>query len=551
LRAGAVIPGVPAALAVIAALLTFGASPAEAQEAVTPARVEGVDRFDTAARIAEETFTPETTTTALIARGDDFPDALAGSGPAGAHEAPILLVEHDHVPARTHEALEALTVTDVLILGGSEAVSSAVEDELRGAYDVERLAGATRYETAAAIAAHVAATTTLGVISGDTAALLVSGEVFADAVTAGPLAYSGNVPILLTLPDALPDATAEALVDIGIERVVVLGGTAAVSETVVAELGNLGITVERTAGERRTDTAARFARRLVDTWGYDVSTPMLATGANFPDALAAGPRGGALERPILLTRDARSLSMETAQWLGGRCPDVETVQAVGGTAAVRAAALDAAVTAAGSCHADPVELHSFSTPLTPGQPRNHNIHLAADYIDGAVIAPGSTFSLNAAIGPRTSARGFIENGFIDEGEIVSVVGGGVSQLATTFVNAAWFAGVQIDAFRQHTIYFERYPMCREATLAWNQLDVVITNDTPQPLTVATAYTDSRVTVSLLGFPWGEASTWTGDPYAVEGLGGAFSVDCGRTITYPDGTSSSFSYTWRYREGYPG
>ena len=187
---------------------------------------------------------------------------------------------------------------------------------------------------------------------------------------------------------------------------------------------------------------------------------------------------------------------------------------------------------------------SFTTPLVPGQDRNVNIHLAADYIDGHVVSPGASYSLNAGIGPRTRARGFVANGYIDEdGELISVVGGGVSQMGTTFLNAAWFAGIQIDEFRQHTIYFERYPMCREATLAWDLLDVVITNDSPHPITIITDHSPESVTVSFVSIPWAEVDSWTGSPYSW--IGESFRVDCGRTIFYPDGTSSSESYSWRY------
>ncbi len=195
---------------------------------------------------------------------------------------------------------------------------------------------------------------------------------------------------------------------------------------------------------------------------------------------------------------------------------------------------------------------SFTTPLTPGQPRNTNIHLAADYIDGDVIPPGGTYSLSRGIGPRTTARGFVPNGFISGGELISAIGGGVSQMGTTFVNAAWESGIQLDQFRQHSIYFTRYPMCREATLSGTVLDVVVTNDSPHDVTIRTSYSQSQITVSFVSVPWATVSSWTGPPRnVVGGVGGAFSVSCGRTVTYPDGTSRSESFSWRYSEGYPG
>lgn len=201
---------------------------------------------------------------------------------------------------------------------------------------------------------------------------------------------------------------------------------------------------------------------------------------------------------------------------------------------------------------DPDVVASFTTSLVPGQPRNVNIGLAASLIDGDVIPAGTTYSLDSAIGPRTSARGFIQNGFIDsDGELISVVGGGVSQLATTFLNAAWFSGIELVEFRPHTIYFQRYPMCREATLIRNQLDVLVRNDSPYDITVSTAWSEEAVTVDLVSISWAEVDSWIGSPSDVEGIGMGFSVTCGRTVTYPDGTSSSEDYFWRYNEGFPG
>lgn len=200
----------------------------------------------------------------------------------------------------------------------------------------------------------------------------------------------------------------------------------------------------------------------------------------------------------------------------------------------------------------PEIVSSFTTPLIPGQARNSNIHLAADYIDGDVIPVGGSYSLSRGIGPRTTARGFVPNGFISGGDLISAIGGGVSQMGTTFVNAAWFSGIQIDRFRQHSIYFTRYPMCREATLSGTVLDVVLTNDSPYDVTIRTSYSQNQITVSFVSVPWADVSSWTGPPRnVVGGTGGAFSVSCGRTMTYPDGISRSESFSWRYSEGYPG
>ena len=195
------------------------------------------------------------------------------------------------------------------------------------------------------------------------------------------------------------------------------------------------------------------------------------------------------------------------------------------------------------------QVASFTTPLVPGQSRNTNIHLGADYLDGALLWPGERFSLNEEIGPRTRARGFVENGFIDaEGELVEVVGGGSSQLGTTFLNAAWFAGIELIDFQPHSYYFERYPMGREATLSYNTIDVVVRNDSPHGILVVTSYTSSSVTISFYSTTWADVDTWTGEPYDREEgeVRDGFTVDVGRTVHYPDGSSTEESYTHRYQ-----
>jgi vancomycin resistance protein YoaR len=194
------------------------------------------------------------------------------------------------------------------------------------------------------------------------------------------------------------------------------------------------------------------------------------------------------------------------------------------------------------------EVSSFTTDLVPGQERNVNIHRGADLFHGSVIRPGERFSLDEAIGTRTRERGFVENGFIDEdGELTEVVGGGSSQLATTFMNAAWFAGIEIVEFQPHSYYFERYPMGRESTLSRGQIDVVVENDSPHAIFVSSSYTSSSVTVTFFSSTWAEVDTWTDEPrdrVAGDERDG-FTVDFGRTITYPDGSTRDEEYTHRY------
>jgi vancomycin resistance protein YoaR len=132
------------------------------------------------------------------------------------------------------------------------------------------------------------------------------------------------------------------------------------------------------------------------------------------------------------------------------------------------------------------------------QPRVENIHRAADLVDSLVVEPGSFVSLNAILGPRTAKNGFLEAPTIEEGEMVDSLGGGVSQFATTFFNALFLGGYQIEERTAHTFWFSRYPMGRDATLSWPKPDVIFQNDSNAGILIRALYTDTSITVKLYG-----------------------------------------------------
>jgi vancomycin resistance protein YoaR len=149
---------------------------------------------------------------------------------------------------------------------------------------------------------------------------------------------------------------------------------------------------------------------------------------------------------------------------------------------------------------------TFTTHHPAGQPRVANIHKMADYVRGAVIEPGKTFSVNDHVGRRTIARGFVDAPIIGEGNrFDSDVGGGVSQFATTAFNAAFFAGLEIPEYQFHTIYISRYPYGREGTLAFPHPDLKIKNTSPYGVLVWTSYSGTDITVTLYSTKWVEAT----------------------------------------------
>ncbi|MFB9743918.1 VanW family protein [Pseudonocardia sulfidoxydans] len=138
-----------------------------------------------------------------------------------------------------------------------------------------------------------------------------------------------------------------------------------------------------------------------------------------------------------------------------------------------------------------------------------NIKRAADQIDGTIVKPGETFSLNAKTNPRNAANGYVEAGIIEDGHPARGVGGGVSQVATTLYNAAYFAGMVDVAHKEHSFYISRYPVAREATVFDNVIDLRFRNDGPTGVLIKTFWTPTSLTVKIYGTKRYEVTSTTG------------------------------------------
>ncbi|MFM7617002.1 MAG: VanW family protein [Actinomycetes bacterium] len=153
---------------------------------------------------------------------------------------------------------------------------------------------------------------------------------------------------------------------------------------------------------------------------------------------------------------------------------------------------------------------SYTTNHPCCQPRVTNIHTAAAALNGAIVEPGQTFSLNQHLGPRTLAKGYVVAPQIGADlSYEDSVGGGVSQLSTTLFNAVFFGGYQDVTHTVHALYIERYPMGREATLNYPSIDNRFRNDTPNGVLIRTAVSGTSITVSLYGDNGGRTVTAEG------------------------------------------
>ncbi|MEU3272938.1 VanW family protein [Saccharomonospora sp. NPDC006951] len=144
-----------------------------------------------------------------------------------------------------------------------------------------------------------------------------------------------------------------------------------------------------------------------------------------------------------------------------------------------------------------------------------NIRTVAEKVNGAVVKPGDTFSLNGYTGPRTEAQGYVPAGIIENGAPGKAVGGGISQFATTLYNAYYFAGMADAGHQEHSYYISRYPEGREATVFQNPdgssvIDVGFTNDSQTGVVIETSWSPSEITVRLWGTKRYDVESVTGD-----------------------------------------
>ncbi|MFC4123729.1 VanW family protein [Nocardia rhizosphaerae] len=143
-------------------------------------------------------------------------------------------------------------------------------------------------------------------------------------------------------------------------------------------------------------------------------------------------------------------------------------------------------------------------------PSGVNIRTVAAKVNGAVVKPGDTFSLNGFTGPRTAAEGYVESGIIDKGRPSTAVGGGISQFATTLYNAAYFAGMEDAGHTEHSYYISRYPAAREATVFDGAIDLAFRNTSASGIYIETITTSSNITVRLWGTKTVNVESITGE-----------------------------------------
>lgn len=297
-------------------------------------RVFGAERIATAASLSHAV---GGTGPVVVARADDYPDALAGAALAAAVDGPVLLTGSGGLHPLTEAEVRRRAARTAYLLGGTAALSEQVEADLvaAGVEEVVRLAGHDRFATAARVAETVST-----LVGGLEAAYVVEGahadpdRGWPDAVSASGLSAFTGRPVLLVTAERLPGATAQALEALGVGRVAIVGGAASVSPAVEEEIAARGIDTERLAGATRFETGLAVVQ-AAEAAGADGARPWLATGRNWPDALAAGA-AAARDGGVLALVDGHDLagSPSMRDWLAEKACGDRTVY-VGGVAVVQ------------------------------------------------------------------------------------------------------------------------------------------------------------------------------------------------------------------------
>ncbi len=368
-----------------------------------------------------------------------------------------------------------------------------------------------------------------------------------DGTAAGPTVQQADIDAVIAQIETLESADVTLVADTPAPPTEGDGGTAVGSERIQTEITlsprelRALVTVEEAGGGElilEPDLAAAPARviALLDLAQID---PIIQ--ARIENRSPTPGRGEDLTDVASITGD---IVLEDSQ--GGFVPNreatlagiIEAGLAGGGTVAVQG---DSGEQATPETIGIVEPISTFTTFYTAGQSRNINIQRMAEIVDNTIIPAGETYELNHAVGRRTVDNGFVAGGAIIDGELTTDIGGGVSQFATTFFNAAWFAGIELVDWKAHSIYFSRYPAGREATVNYPNVNLEVRNDTPHAILVDTEADANSVTVTFWSLPYWQVETISG-PCA---CGGEFSITVDRIRTPPDGAPIQESWTTFY------
>jgi len=278
---------------------------------IPSARLAGQDLYGTSAEVARSGWS--NSDFAIIASGEDFPDALCGAPLAKKYNAPILLTAKNSLDEQSKNQLSRLKVKKVFIIGGLGIISSSVERSITSmGIQVSRIAGNDRYETSLKVAQ------TMGQF---TQAVIATGENFPDALSIAPIAAMKGIPILPTPKNNLPEGLKEYLNN-NVQSTYVVGGTGVISNNVFNQLPS----PKRLSGTTGYDTNISIIKEFINE--LDFQNCYIATGENFPDALAGSVLASLTKSPVILV--SNSVHQSTNVFVKSKSDSIHKITAFGG-----------------------------------------------------------------------------------------------------------------------------------------------------------------------------------------------------------------------------
>jgi putative cell wall-binding protein len=294
-------------------------------------RIEGATRYDVAVGISQKAY-PTTANTVYVVTGENYPDALSAAPAAVKEKAPLLLTTKSSIPASVTTEIQRLKPSKIVVVGGPDTVSNSVLAQLDGLAtgDAIRVSGDTRYATSRAIVDYAFGS------DGASLAYVATGANFPDALSASAAGGKLGAPVILVngVASSVDAATTSLLTDLGVDDVKIAGGTTSVVPGIETALRSTVATVSRVAGETRFDTSVSINRDAFTT----STRAFLATGYNFPDALAGAAYAGATGAPLYVVpgdcvpadvlADLDTLGVDQVTLLGGPAALTSAVQSL-------------------------------------------------------------------------------------------------------------------------------------------------------------------------------------------------------------------------------
>lgn len=282
-------------------------------------RISGRNRYATSVEISKKTYSKADNV--VLVNGTKFADALAASSLAYRLNAPLLYVQGTKLDANVKAEIKRLGAKNAYLMGGFTAVSREIEAEVnRDGLNIKRIYGSNRFGTSIAIAQTVKG------FSDQKTAILTNSNSYADALSAGAYSAQKSFPLFYTTKDRLETQTKKYLKQSGIKDVIIVGGGAVITNSVVRELTSLGINVKRIEGTNRYETSIKFA----ETYYSKPSTIIMASGEGFADALAGSVLAAKNGGPTVLVH--KSLSGSTNSYVSS--DSVKNIYILGGENAV-------------------------------------------------------------------------------------------------------------------------------------------------------------------------------------------------------------------------